>query len=369
MTRADIITLAVRSIDALTLSNNVLLADDGELPAEFRIFARGENQTTKGTFVFDERAAADVMAAFAEHMKAGAQGLMIDLEHLSLDSESRNFDPDARGWARLELRGGELWATQVKWTDDGARRLTEKTQRFISPAFARDPETRRITKVINVAITALPATDQLTPLIAANSRGDQMDELKAALGLAEDASAEDVLNAIGALKTKLTDTEAKLAKLQDGLEDEDEETKGNAAVAEAARAATGKTKADEVKAGLVALSATRDANTDVQAELATLRAASEARDVRDLVRENTAKIPKTLEAWALAQTPDALKVYLKDAPTVRTRPAVELAVDGDDAITLTDEDRQVATQLGIDPAKFLESKKADAKAARDAAAH
>ncbi len=355
--------------DLIRLATNVLLAADGELPTEFRIFARGENQTTKGTFVFDDAAATDVLASFSEHMKTGAKGLMIDLEHLSLDTDAQNFDPDARGWAQLEVRNGELWATQVAWTTDGARRLTEKTQRFISPAFARNPETRRITRVINVAITALPATDQLTPLIAANIRGDQMNELKAALGLAEDATDDEVLAALKALTAKLADTEAKLAKLQeDGLEEE-EEAKANAAVAEAARTATGKTKPDEVAAGLVALSARRTADTDTAAELATLRAGLESRDVRDMVKDHIDQIPKTLETWALAQTPDALKVYLKDAPKIRRTPAVELAVDNDDAITLTSEDREVATQLGVDPAKMLEDKKADAKAARDAAAY
>src|SRR6185295_17430879 len=104
-------------------------------PSEFRIFAAGENATTKGIFVFNEQAARDVMASYEAH----GIDVMIDLEHLSLESseQSRNFDPDARGWCKLELRNGELWATGVTWTPDGETRLREKRQRYISPAFER----------------------------------------------------------------------------------------------------------------------------------------------------------------------------------------------------------------------------------------
>lgn len=135
-------------------------------PTEFRIFAAGENATTKGTFLFDEQSAKTVMSAY----KAHGIDVMIDLEHLSLEDsqESRNFDPDARGWCRLELRNGELWAVAVSWTPDGDARLRDKRQRYISPAFETDPETKRVTRVLNIAITALPATDKLQPLVAAN---------------------------------------------------------------------------------------------------------------------------------------------------------------------------------------------------------
>lgn len=132
-------------------------------PSEFRIFVAGWNQSEKGSFLFDDQAAADTMA----HYEAHAVDRMIDLEHLSLDEEGRHYDPDARGWCKLEVRNGELWAVDVRWTSDGAMRLREKRQRYISPAFAFDQESRRVTKVVNIAITALPATHGTPELIAA----------------------------------------------------------------------------------------------------------------------------------------------------------------------------------------------------------
>lgn len=134
-------------------------------PKEFRIFKRGRNTSTKGTVLFDDESARSVMAAYRKH----GVDVAIDLEHLSLDTESSSFDPDARGWAKLELRhDGSLWAVDVKWTPDGARRLKEKRQRFVSPAFGM--KGGRVTYVHNIALTAVPATHYAAPLVAASNR-------------------------------------------------------------------------------------------------------------------------------------------------------------------------------------------------------
>ncbi len=137
-----------------------------ELPTSFRIFRAGLNTTANGYDVlFDEQAAAQVMAAFE---KRGVD-MMIDLNHLSLDSKSQSYDPDARGWCRLAVIDGELWAVDVKWTDDGADRLRRKAQRYVSPAFWLDSESRLV-EVNNIAIVANPGTDHAAPLVAASRK-------------------------------------------------------------------------------------------------------------------------------------------------------------------------------------------------------
>lgn len=147
-----------------TASLAVAISDDP--PSEFRLFKAGWNDTEKGRFLFDASAAASVMAAAASH----GIDKMLDLEHLSLDTAAPNFDPDARAWFNLELRTGELWAVRAKWTEDGARRLRQKTQRYVSPVFDFDPATKRILRIINVALTALPATHATPALVAASTR-------------------------------------------------------------------------------------------------------------------------------------------------------------------------------------------------------
>jgi hypothetical protein len=137
-------------------------------PREFQIFKPGLNDTAKGVFNFDAQAARQVMAA---HAKAGAIDLPIDLEHDSLSAERRALRADAgdaRGWFQLALRAdGSLWATNVRFTPDGERRLRERTQRFISPAFGVDDDGRP-THLINCALVAMPATHGAPALVAAS---------------------------------------------------------------------------------------------------------------------------------------------------------------------------------------------------------
>lgn len=139
---------------------------DGAPPTEFRIFRAGMNETSKGQFLFDEQAAKLVMDRFSRE----GVDMIADLEHLSLDSDSPSYDPDARAHFRLEVRAGELWACGVTWSPDGVRRLSEKTQRYISPVAARDPDTKRVLGIFNVGLVAQPATYHAQALVAASKR-------------------------------------------------------------------------------------------------------------------------------------------------------------------------------------------------------
>ncbi len=142
---------------------SIVLQGD-EPPNEFRIFTSGKVETTKGTFTFDEEAAKSVMAEYAAH----GIDLMLDYAHASIDAD---VAPDpanagkAAGWFNLEVREGELWATNVRWTEAAAEALRSKEWRFMSPAF--EVKEGRIATLLNVALTNIPATRKLKPLVAA----------------------------------------------------------------------------------------------------------------------------------------------------------------------------------------------------------
>ena len=147
-------------------------ATAGELPSEFRIFTAGKVVTEKGTFTFDASAAKAVMAAYREH----GNEIMIDYDHASLsatDARDPAMAGKAAGWCALELRDGELWAVNVRWTDPAAAAMRAREWRYMSPAFAI--EKNKITSLLNVALTNIPATRNLTPLVAA-SRGSKMSK-------------------------------------------------------------------------------------------------------------------------------------------------------------------------------------------------
>lgn len=140
-------------------------------PVEFRVFSIGDNDTEKGVFVFDERAAEQVMAAWADRKI----DLTIDYEHQSMHDPPIEAPNAATRWVP-QVRNGELWATEVKWTDRASGYLMAGEYRYFSPAFEFDPDSRRVTKVINLALTNNPAMRGIRPLVAASARkGNDMN--------------------------------------------------------------------------------------------------------------------------------------------------------------------------------------------------
>jgi phage I-like protein len=96
------------------------------------------------------------MAKAAE--RAGVR-YVLDLEHKSLDPVATSLTRDASNacaWFDLEVRGGDLFAVRVEWTEDGARRLRAKSQRYVSPAFYKD-ETGRPIELVNAGLVSMPA--------------------------------------------------------------------------------------------------------------------------------------------------------------------------------------------------------------------
>lgn len=141
---------------------------EATLPSEFLIFRKGPNPSSKGTAIFDDVAARSVLAKYRQQNT----DLIVDLEHESLAPTAPRADSrDARAWFKLELRGGNLYAIGVKWTEDGARRLRSKSQRYTSPAFYQDRETGRILELVNIGLVAQPATHSALPLVAASRYG------------------------------------------------------------------------------------------------------------------------------------------------------------------------------------------------------
>jgi phage I-like protein len=148
----------------------------GGAPTEFRVLCAGSNRTEKGEFLFDDEAARLVMAAFAAK---GLPKVQIDYEHQSQMPPPGGGDASkpAAGWFKPEVRSGELWATDVAWTARALAMLAPKEgapeYRYFSPILFFDEDTRRVTRLKNIALTNDPAMDELRPLVAATARKDE----------------------------------------------------------------------------------------------------------------------------------------------------------------------------------------------------
>lgn len=183
-------TISTVRLDALSA------LDPSVLPSEFRLFAFGDNATSKGTFKLDTPGAAAIMAAYEKH---GAE-LAIDYEHQTFESAKNGQAAPAAGWFKPESRADGIYATNVRWTPRAAEMLRNREYRYFSPTFEVD-KANRITRLLPLALTNFPASRDQQALIAASEasarRSIQIMESKmhigTLIGLKDDAS-EDQIN-------------------------------------------------------------------------------------------------------------------------------------------------------------------------------
>jgi len=175
-------------------------------PREFRIFAAGVNETDKGPIVFNDEAAAAVMA---EYTRRGNR-IVIDLEHDSINAAARvarNDAGDARARCDLAVRAGpELWAVNVDWTPDGADRVSvRRSQDSISPVVFFDSETRVAKEVFNLALVAQPAMHNAPSLAAGRTMGVLSMDPKIIQEALDALIAGDTTAALDVLKALVTE--------------------------------------------------------------------------------------------------------------------------------------------------------------------
>lgn len=353
-------TVTLRSLARVELSDRVP-------PREFRLFRAGENETTKGTFLFDDRSAQAVMAQYRAH----GIDLMVDYDHASLDV---GVDPAlsgrAAGWFELEVRDGELWAVNVRWTPAAAAALADGEWRFMSPAFEVDEE-MRVVRVLNVAITNMPATRRLTPLVAASRRHMSPEQAKQALAVIAEGDGDAALSLLQALlagaasdgeesdpsePNEPADQDEQLADdEEEELSDDDEEEEPPA----------------QVKASRVALARERERLAQERAQLARERAAFE-RNERDALVVELAKQLSPALAWAepllatdrkkRTPAPQWARLSLGELRDVVARlkrqPSARSVVPPTPAVEhgLTARELKVANQIGMKPDQYAELK-------------
>ena len=120
---------------------------------------------------------------------------------------SRGKSAPAMGWCsnvRAES-DGTVWA-DVEWTEKGKQAVASLEYRYLSPAFLSG-EGGEITKILRAALTNAPNL-AITSLNSQNNpetekEKNSMKQVLLALGLAENATEQDAITAIGALKTQL----------------------------------------------------------------------------------------------------------------------------------------------------------------------
>lgn len=322
-----------------------------EPPREFRIFTAGIVDTVKGQFVFDAEAAKSVLTNAADW----GNRYSADYEHNALDGALGGPKP-AACWYDLELRGGELWAVNVEWTPRAAEMLRAREYRYLSPAFDFDRKTRRIRALINIALTNIPATKDMVPLVASkeatmNDEQKLVDDAPAS-ETPEEPAADPMASVATAIKSTVAACDACLkecaALTVDASADEAAKTAAQTAIdacnmakealgaaLSAFEPASEEPAAEEpMAASLMALTGTKTlvaalgvvaAGKAALDELAALRAretaskaAADAQERKDIIAKLSTerKLTPAQRKWAEAVELDALRSFAGVAPVI-----------------------------------------------------
>ena len=147
-------------------------------------------------------ASAGAEAVVAEWRREGLD-LPVDLNHAEVYSAPYGGDSPAYGWVTaMEVREGAVFG-RVEWTPEGRETITARRYRYYSPTFliaARATGRREIVGITSVALVNRPALPEVSALAREDNNMDNKDRIRAALGLADDATEQQVLDAIAGLR-------------------------------------------------------------------------------------------------------------------------------------------------------------------------
>ena len=141
--------------------------------------------------------------------EGGGREIICDFEH-RFEDPSLTSDTSAAAWiTNLAVNKERGLVGDMKFTDAGAAAVSSRRLRFLSPVWEMDPDGRP-SRLRSVALTNKPnipvacvlnrAPQPVTEVEEQPSERNHMDKLKELLGLAADASDEDVVAAVTALQ-------------------------------------------------------------------------------------------------------------------------------------------------------------------------
>lgn len=349
----------------------------GGAPTEFRILRAGTNTTEKGDFLFDDEAAANVMRAYTAK---GLDKIQIDYEHQSMQAPPGGgpAHKPAAGWFKPEIRKGELWATDVSWTTHALSMLAPPQgapeYRYLSPVLHFNEETRRVTRLRNIALTNDPALDELSPLVAATALEDDMPCAECS---AKDAKIKDI-------EEKCSSLSARLSAFEEKGKEKDAAMTSLTAIRSELCALTGQTTEAAAVGALKGLKAAHDELTALKAKVAGEKTAALTTEFKGLLDGFVAGGKMTPGGDADARNRGHWEKLAKDKgldeAVVQLKAAAPLfgtivSPGGKGSPTeketgvamLTAEDYAVAKMFGHDPAEVLVFKTEQLKAKAQAA--
>ena len=247
--------------------------------------------------------------------------LVVDYEHQTLTGEQA----PAAGWVKeLFLDDGQIKA-RVEWTDRAKEYLTNKEYRYLSPVITVRKSDNKAMGMHSIALTNTPAIEHMEAIVnSLNFEGGQntmdfLKELAKLLGLGEDATPEQVVEALKACleENKSLKENAEAGKQLSGAEDK---VVANKEVCELLGLEAGAATAD-VAAAIMALKGGIVGGVNLVEQVKTLEARLADRDAEEAVEMalKAGKITPAQREWAKGyalKNLDDFRGFVEKAPQV-----------------------------------------------------
>ena len=335
--------------DFLTLKSKEV--EVGGAPEVISVLPLGHVTSAKGEFNVDGESFSAMKAQIAQR----GVDLVVDYEHQTLTGEQA----PAAGWVKeLFLDDGQIKA-RVEWTDKAKAYLENREYRYLSPVITVRKADNKPMGLHSIALTNTPAIEHMEAIVNSlnfeggqNTMNEFMKKLAALLGLGEDATEEQVAEALKACveeNKSLKESAAEAAKQQPA---EDDKVVANKAVCELLGLKAGAATAD-VAAAIMALKGGNIGGVNLVEQVKSLEAKLADRDAEEAVELalKAGKITPAQRDWAKGyalKSLDDFRGFVEKAPQVVPMGTV----GGSEPLALKNEELDEATllvckQLGI----------------------
>lgn len=183
---------------------NFELPSDGSVPELIELLQSGERIVGRDgrEWVNDDP------QAVIESLNARGVDLVIDFEHATELKSPNGDQAPAAGWVSgFELReNGSIWG-RVEWTPRGTAAVANREYRYLSPVLIYESKSRRVRSLSSIGLVNKPNLSNKA--LNSQQQHEQMEvdpmlkKILLKLGLAETATEEQALNALGTLQTDL----------------------------------------------------------------------------------------------------------------------------------------------------------------------
>lgn len=208
---------AASAVDAVEAGDLVAAATaDGAALQRIRMLPIGTItlRDGRGPFTVADQAHAQAIVD-ASLAYAGNRDIPFDYDHQLLHAigPGKGGNAPAAGWVkRLTAEADGIYA-DVQWTDAAAAKLGAREYRYISPTFAFDKASGRITAIRYGSLVNDNAIDELLAVASTQETPLETTKIAAALGLEATATVDDILAAIVTLSVGKPDMAAAAAAL------------------------------------------------------------------------------------------------------------------------------------------------------------